>query len=296
MGQEAARLMRKQLFGFKKRDKNASPLNFQAQFSSPAVEEKYRAHNLGSEKKQLKTAIRILLIPNFLFAYSDYILFAFSPRFFLLLTVRSVFTVISVSILLFLFRIKRYRSFDMLALGWWFSLIALIIFINTTRPAGYVHHVVIDILVLFSMYVIIPNRLINQALPAFIFSTADILLILLLKNPLKPVVFNVLLFSYGLANVMGLFVSRRFHVTRRLEFAALEKEKELREELQNALSEIKVLRGILPICSNCKKIRNDEGFWEQVDEYVSDHSEADFTHSMCPDCIQTLYPGLKLKE
>ncbi len=53
--------------------------------------------------------------------------------------------------------------------------------------------------------------------------------------------------------------------------------------------EIKKLKGFLPICSNCKKIRNDEGYWTQVEVYVRDHSDADFTHSICPECVKKIY-------
>ncbi len=53
--------------------------------------------------------------------------------------------------------------------------------------------------------------------------------------------------------------------------------------------EIKKLKGFLPICSGCKKIRDDEGYWKQVEVYVRDHSDADFTHSICPDCAKKIY-------
>lgn len=62
---------------------------------------------------------------------------------------------------------------------------------------------------------------------------------------------------------------------------------------KKALSEIKILRGILPICSHCKKIRNDSGYWMQIESYIRDHSEADFTHSICQDCREKHYPYLK---
>jgi len=62
------------------------------------------------------------------------------------------------------------------------------------------------------------------------------------------------------------------------------------EELRKALEQIKTLRGIVPICANCKKIRDDQGYWNQVEEYVRDHSEAEFSHSICPDCMKNLYP------
>jgi PleD family two-component response regulator len=63
-------------------------------------------------------------------------------------------------------------------------------------------------------------------------------------------------------------------------------------ELQNALDKVKLLSGIIPICSYCKKIRNDKGYWSQVEEYIRNHSEAEFSHSLCPDCLKEQYPGI----
>jgi len=64
------------------------------------------------------------------------------------------------------------------------------------------------------------------------------------------------------------------------------------EELQQALREVKVLRGLIPICASCKKIRNDGGFWQQLEEYLGEHSEAEFSHGLCQPCIKKLYPGV----
>ncbi len=70
-----------------------------------------------------------------------------------------------------------------------------------------------------------------------------------------------------------------------------DKEREaLINQLQESLSEIKTLRGILPLCSFCKKIRDDKGNWEQVDIYIDKHSQADITHSVCPECLKKHYP------
>lgn len=63
-----------------------------------------------------------------------------------------------------------------------------------------------------------------------------------------------------------------------------------RQQLQKALSEIKVLRGILPICSFCKNIRNDEGYYEQIEGYIHKHSGVDFSHTICPPCVKKHYP------
>ena len=61
-------------------------------------------------------------------------------------------------------------------------------------------------------------------------------------------------------------------------------------ELNQALLEVDTLRGILPICSFCKKIRDDKGCWEQVDVYISKHSHADISHGICPECAKKYYP------
>lgn len=62
--------------------------------------------------------------------------------------------------------------------------------------------------------------------------------------------------------------------------------------LQEALSKVKQLSGMLPICASCKKVRDDRGYWRQLEVYIRDHSEAEFSHGLCPDCGERLYPGL----
>lgn len=62
------------------------------------------------------------------------------------------------------------------------------------------------------------------------------------------------------------------------------------EDLQNALSKVDTLRGLLPICAKCKKIRKDDGYWQQIEEYVSEHSGAEFSHGLCDDCANELFP------
>jgi len=69
----------------------------------------------------------------------------------------------------------------------------------------------------------------------------------------------------------------------------IEREK-LIQELTSALDNVKTLKGMLPICARCKKVKDDQGYWQQVDEYVRDHSEAEFSHGLCPECMKELYP------
>lgn len=73
---------------------------------------------------------------------------------------------------------------------------------------------------------------------------------------------------------------------------ALDRERALRKQLESALASVKLLSGLIPICASCKKIRDDQGFWLQVEAYVAAHSEATFSHGICPDCARELYPEL----
>lgn len=77
---------------------------------------------------------------------------------------------------------------------------------------------------------------------------------------------------------------------------AAEERERLISELQRALSEVKILSGLLPICASCKKIRDDRGYWNQIESYIRDRSDAEFSHSICPECTQKFYSGTYIKK
>ncbi len=114
--------------------------------------------------------------------------------------------------------------------------------------------------------------------------------------------FTLYVSVYGLSNLVGhYFKIISFYLIYRTiietglkePFAILFRKLKQREtELQKAFSEIKTLQGIVPICSSCKKIRNDEGYWLQIEEYLRTHSDLDFTHGICLDCAEQLYPDI----
>ena len=69
-----------------------------------------------------------------------------------------------------------------------------------------------------------------------------------------------------------------------------------KKKIEKALAQVSLLSGLLPICASCKSIRNDDGYWQMIEDYISDHSEAEFSHGICPDCAEEFYPGLKTQE
>lgn len=96
-------------------------------------------------------------------------------------------------------------------------------------------------------------------------------------------VFNRFLALFTIWATAFLTLMRKHDVYKR-EIAVAEKEK--------ALEEVRVLRGFLPICSSCKKIRDDDGDWHHIEDYIITHSEADFSHGLCPKCSKSMYPHL----
>jgi ABC-type uncharacterized transport system substrate-binding protein len=121
-----------------------------------------------------------------------------------------------------------------------------------------------------------------------------------LPPPLYERFKEYLILSIAIFVIMCVFLVWKMIVQKR-EKKYLEKLNfELDQRLDSALSEVKVLSGLLPICSNCKKIRDDKGYWNQIEVYVHDHSDASFSHGICPECSDTLYGGedwyIKMKK
>ncbi|MCP4149251.1 MAG: hypothetical protein GY757_16000 [bacterium] len=110
--------------------------------------------------------------------------------------------------------------------------------------------------------------------------------------------------QYGLLNLILTFVmsvaivflidyTRKTSFERGLLIRRRNKEIEKQKiELEEAMTKLKTLGGLLPICANCKSIRDSKGYWHQLERYIGDHSEAEFSHSLCEDCVKKLYPDL----
>jgi len=94
----------------------------------------------------------------------------------------------------------------------------------------------------------------------------------------------------GQVDNLLLFRTIRYAIERKQ--AEVEREHLIRE-LQGALTQVKTLRGLLPICSGCKKIRDDQGYWNRIETFITEHSDAQFSHGICPDCAKKYFPDYK---
>lgn len=101
----------------------------------------------------------------------------------------------------------------------------------------------------------------------------------------QRIVFAVVLCAFVISIVWGVFLLRE-----------IKKRKKVIEDLEKALSEVRTLSGLLPICSICKKIRDDKGYWSQIDVYIQEHSQARFSHGICRECAKEHYPDLDIYD
>lgn len=134
------------------------------------------------------------------------------------------------------------------------------------------------------------RSLYNRILILYLLSFAIYLLVLGgFWLALRPLAGKILLYSSELEKRIK---DKTEHLNEEIEErkkAEAEKQRTI-VELQDALNNIKILKGLIPICASCKKIRDDQGFWSQFEEYIKKHSDADFSHGICPECLKKYYP------
>ena len=117
---------------------------------------------------------------------------------------------------------------------------------------------------------------------------------LVLKGYLVPTLFGAVA---GL--LLGIYISRLKKVRnelKRLNQELEDKVKQRTAELEKSLAKVKQLSGLLPICMHCKKIRDEKGYWNQIEAYIHEHSDAEFSHSICKDCAEKYYPDMDLYD
>jgi len=261
-------------------------------FASPDWEARYRGGQMAEDVRRVRLVMGVVASGFLVYIWNDYHFSGPGEDFDKLLAFRLGVILLSLLSVVKLRQNVTLRAFNLTIMIWsLFSSLALL-YVDSTRPEEYAGHTVADVMMVLLTYLALPLPLVWQVTSAGFFSGAILVLGLWLKPwPDEPTALAALT-SLLTSNILGAGISSELQLWRRRQFVTLCRERELSTNLEKALHEVKSLRGILPICMHCKKIRDDTGYWQQVEQYVTENTDAQFSHSLCPDCMQSEYPGV----
>lgn len=255
-------------------------INRWQEFASAATESAYRASALPGEVQRARLLLWLTAFGAVLFISQDFVTFGLSLGFYLGIAIRLAAVAMCLGAL---WRLRRPITPG--DLQQWVMLFAcmltlLVLFGYVTRPVPRMGHGLIALTV-FALGMATPMRF-RQQLVASVSFFAVAMAALALKRP-EPFLLYGTFFVTVLCVALSTITAASIHRTQRESFAA-------KREAETAMAEIRTLRGLLPICASCKNIRRDDGAWSRIESYVTEHTHVKFTHGICPDCRERLYP------
>ncbi|MFT3915584.1 MAG: hypothetical protein QM704_16155 [Anaeromyxobacteraceae bacterium] len=275
---------------------------FQSRFLDPAVERRFREEAHAEETRLLAAVQGTWFLVLVLYARNDFLLFE-GAQLHALLAVRAVMLAALVAPVV-VGRLDRgpvrrdasaFLSVVVVVLGG--------LYVTSTRPGTISPAFATNVVGILSSWVLLPLPWRLQALSGLVVTAGALATVLLRPHAWTAVEVSRLVIEFILANAMGAWTSLLFHRTRRQRWDELlqrrEAELALREvnganeklvgELRGALEQVKTLKGLLPICMHCHKIRNDTGYWSRLEQYIEERTDAAFSHALCPDCYRQHY-------
>jgi hypothetical protein len=249
--------------------------------------ERIRVEN---DRRLVTAVVALFLIPGIWYLRTDFALYAgnwerLSER----LVLRALMVVAGLAALAFLRTTSSRESYSRIVFGFALASAAFIVAINALRPFGGTLPLRTPLFTLFMLYAALPNSFWRQVAPPLMLSAGlAVVRVAWATSSVDSDVAGDLLIVAAMNAIGVLIVQRRL----RLEVEVNESwhaEHDVRVTVEQTLGELKLLRGIIPICMHCKKVRTERNDWQQIERYVREHSEAKFSHGLCPDCARTHY-------
>jgi hypothetical protein len=265
---------------------------FGLRFADPGMEKRYQIAVLPRDRQRLTAILMVALVFQVVNFASDHQVVSDPMALDGLRWLRILGAVSSLAGMATIRRIRDPFRFEMVAAVWGIVTAATVVGSFALLPRDYLAHTAWSVMLVLAMYAALPMRLGQQVLVAAIFTIGDALILTYLKDYGPAVVRSDILTAHLCAHVIGVVTSWQYKRARRDQFLAIRDAEHAHTQEQRAWSEVNVLHGILPICANCKRIRGDAGEWSSLETYVRRHSEADFSHGICPDCERDLYGNL----
>ncbi len=239
-------------------------------FDEPVTEAGFRSWSLPQDLLRARVAITATIPLALLFVWSDYMMFGTASPFPTLVGARIAYVLYSIAALILLTRLRASRSVDALILLWSTISAGALAYVAYTRPPMYSGHLVMEVVAVFFLVAVMPNQLRFQMVSAVVMAAGTIFVAVSHGLTQDPLMANVVWGAFAASVAFGSFVSWDSHVSRR--------------RLYSAMTEVGTLRGMIPMCARCRKVRDDDGSWGQLEVYLSKRTEAEFTHGYCPEC------------
>jgi hypothetical protein len=189
-------------------------------------------------------------------------------------------------------RAKTPRAFEHRLLVTTFAAALVELALRLLRPPENITPVWLEIVVVLGCYAIVPNRPFFQAIAAITLSIGTSIILVVYNTGVSAADRVGIILTLAIANAVGIVASRERVSRQHREEQAWRNERDARQELLRAHSEIRTLKGLLPTCAHCRRVRTEAGEWQPMERFVAEHSEAQFSHGFCPDCLTQHYPEL----
>lgn len=245
---------------------------------------------LQHDRRLAMTMLALFLVPTFWYLQTDFALFGGDwSRLTLRLLVRGSMVAVTFGAVIALASVRSRVAYSRVVFATGLALAAALVAINALRPEYSGLPLRSPLFTIAVMYGLMPNSTIRQILPPLLLSVALVILRLWwLSSAANADVAGDVLILIVLNTAGVLMVLRRRALERALDRAW---QGELNARLANdrSMAELRSLHGIIPICSFCKKVHTEVGSWQQLERYVQQHSQAEFSHGVCPECRDTHY-------
>lgn len=266
--------------------------SWRAELREPDLESAYREFDFPSAKRRVITFAMLAFCSMAFFTSVEFLFREWQGAFLTIQLARILLLVLIGVGGALLMRVGNARSFERAAFIAVVVITGLSVSVPLLRPREYLGNYVSDVVLLLSYYVIYPCRLRLLLVPALFFTVFELVVLFSYKEVADPYFANLVVLSLITANILGIYASWHANTVSRLRYVEYRKEATLRRELQEAFEQLKVLSGMIPICSHCKRVRTDSGFWEQVESFVTRGTGLVFSHSICPECVDEHYGEL----